>query len=239
MKLDVLAEAEARLQRTVDAMTGEQAAGPSRLPGWTRAELATHVARNADSNARMIDVALRGEERAQYPGGAAQRSADIEAGRGRTPAELAADLRAAAAELREVLDRVTDWDVLVPAMIGPRTIESRANSRLYEVEVHHVDLDLGYEVADWSDEFVFASLDRTLGALGGRRTPEAERGRWGIGDAVVEIGDEVAITGGEVDGLVLGEPPDVLAWLIGRPGGPVRFEGDPAIAGLPGWFPHT
>ena len=62
--------------------------------------------------------------------------------------------------------------------------------RWREVEIHHLDLDLGYTAADWPPAFVADTLATELPAL-----------RQAVGDvAVPELPDH-----------------EVLAWLLGRP----------------------
>jgi maleylpyruvate isomerase len=64
-------------------MTDGQCSGPSLLAGWSRGHVLAHWARNADGQTRMLLAAMRGDLTAQYPGGNAQRHADIEAGAAR------------------------------------------------------------------------------------------------------------------------------------------------------------
>ena len=46
--IEAVRQATRRVLRAVDDLTDEQAAGRSLLPGWSRAEVLTHLARNAD-----------------------------------------------------------------------------------------------------------------------------------------------------------------------------------------------
>lgn len=223
-------------------MSNAQADEPSLLPGWTRAMLVTHLARNADSNARMIRARLRGEDQPQYPGGREQRAADIEAGRGRSAAQVAEDLHGAAAELMEAFQAISpeQWDLVVPAGVGPRPLRQRVRSRRLEVEVHHADLGLAYSVADWPMDFVEAELDRTVRTVPRRRIASAPYGRWAIGDWRIDIGDEVSVRRGVdgSDGAVGGDARYLFAWLIGRAGAEqLEITGDTRVADLPTWFP--
>jgi maleylpyruvate isomerase len=241
--LDLIARAEERLDATVAAMTDAQAGEPSLLPGWTRAMVVTHVARNASSNAAMIDAALRGEERDQYPGGMAEREAQIEAGRGRTAAEVLADHRESAAELARVLRAVGDdqWDVTVPAGVGRVPIGNRVRIRYLEIEAHHADLGLGYTFRDWPPEFVAAILPHVMALTPLRRSPKAQPGRWALGSWTVSVGDDVVVTeDGNGDGAVTGPAVGLLAWLMGRASldeAGLAVHGDPAVAEFAGWFP--
>jgi maleylpyruvate isomerase len=219
--LDEVARAEARLALTVAGMTDADAAEPSRLPGWTRAMLVTHLARNASSNAAMVAAALRGESRPQYPGGPDQRAAEIEAGRGRPAVAVRDDLRTSAAAWAAVMATVSDWDVVVLAGVGPRPVSQRVRSRLFEVEVHHADLGLGYTFRDWPEPFAARELDRAVARLG---------------DAASAVAGGVRGDGGEVRG----DPRALLAWLLGREtvtSAGLAVTGDPKVADLPAKFP--
>jgi maleylpyruvate isomerase len=242
--LAVIAAAEARVDATVAAMTDAQAAEPSRLDGWDRAMVVTHLARNASSNAAMIAAALRGEHLPQYPGGPAQRAAEIEAGRGRPAAALLADLRVSAAAYAAAVGAVRDdqWDMEVPAGVGPRPLSQRLRVRLLEVEVHHADLGLGYTFRDWPPEFVDVALPHVVEITGLRRGPAARPGRWRVGRWVVGVTpDDVTVAeDGESDGAVDGEPAALLAWLLGREtveSAGLTVEGEAAVASFASWFP--
>src|SRR3954452_11064204 len=87
-----LAASHRRLFATIDGLGEDGVRAPSRLPGWTVGHLLTHIARNADSLTRRMVAAARDEIGDQYPGGAAGRAAEIEAGAGRPAAELVADV---------------------------------------------------------------------------------------------------------------------------------------------------
>ena len=124
---------------------------PSRLPGWTRGHVATHIARQADGIVRLTEWARTGVRHDMYVS-AEQREADIEAGSGRSGLDLQIDLDTAAGRLGdafELLDHDEAWDAVVelrgglrvPARLLPLT-------RLLEVVIHHVDLDIGYEIHD-------------------------------------------------------------------------------------------
>jgi maleylpyruvate isomerase len=220
--LAAVAAAEVRLDATVARMTDEQAAEPSRLPGWTRAMVVAHLALNATSNATMVAAALRGEQRPQYPGGSEQRAAEIEAARGRTAAEVLAALRAAAVEWAFVMATVHDWSIVVPAGVGPRPVAQRVVSRLFEVEVHHADLGLGYGFRDWPPSWVDDRLEWAVARVSGP---------WRIGPRALVP---------EPAGAVDGEPAALLAWLLGREtveSAGLAVSGDPRVARLPAEHP--
>src|SRR5476649_1283045 len=91
--IEAVRQGTRRMLNAIGDLTDEQAAAQSRLPGWTRAEVLTHLARNADAGVGLAQSAARGETGSQYPGGMEQRLAGIAAGRGAHAASLLADLR--------------------------------------------------------------------------------------------------------------------------------------------------
>lgn len=202
-----LDEATSRLVRTADALTDDEAAAPSLLPDWSRGHVLTHIARNADGMVRLVDWAVTGVETPMYASVEA-REAEIEAGAGRSAAELAADVRDSAGRLREALERLADdetaYDRVVlfgaprPGAVADSPARTLPYARIREVEIHHVDLGLAtYTEHDWPPPFV----ERTL--------------LW------------VHARSGPVD--VVGELEEVLAWRLGRTTGPslTRLDGSP------------
>jgi maleylpyruvate isomerase len=186
-----LDQSHARLSLTLAGLTDDQAQGPSRLPGWSRGHVVTHLARNADALRRLTLGALTGAPVEMYPGGPEARDAAIEEGAGRPSGLLAADHAFAGSRLLGELRRLT------PELLGtpvrwrkPITAGELAYLRWREVEIHHLDLDLGYTAGDWPPEFVAVTLSRELPAL-------AESG---VDVRVPDLADH-----------------EVLAWLVGRP----------------------
>jgi maleylpyruvate isomerase len=141
------------LTGATDAMVREL----SLLPGWTRGHVLTHLARNADGNRNMVEGALHGEEREQYPGGASERAGEIEAGASRNVDELIVDLVESQRSL------VAAWRMLTPEQwsstgvwlnAGRQTIDASLGSRRREVLVHVVDLDVGVRPTDLPADFL-------------------------------------------------------------------------------------
>ena len=93
-----LGELTDRLLATADALTDAQVAAPSRLPGWTRGHVLTHLARNADGFRNLLSWAATGNETPMYPSEEA-RARGVEEGAARSAAEIAADLHKSAAAL--------------------------------------------------------------------------------------------------------------------------------------------
>lgn len=162
-------EAHRRLGQTVAGLGEAEISWPSLLPGWTRAHVLTHLARNADSHAHLLEGLALGEDRRQYPSAEA-READIMAGGSRPPDELRADLEQACRRLEGSWESLPEplWSEPVSLTVGRRPAEELVFRRLREVEVHHADLGLGFVPADWDDAFVEKELALQLARLAGR-----------------------------------------------------------------------
>jgi maleylpyruvate isomerase len=251
-----------KMLRTVADLTDEQAAAQSRLPGWTRAEVLTHLARNAEAGAGLARSAARGEIGSQYPGGVEQRLAGIAAGRGERAATLLADLRRSCDALMEAWSEIPPdaWDLPGRSLTGQRTQREWVWSRWREVEVHHLDLGLGYSPSEWPVAFAARGLDDAFDDLPNRakrtRMPVDAELRIEATDhdrawivrvhdlgmrepGVIVERDDSGATG--VDGVVTGWGCDVLAWLYGRDpsGAGLTASGDVSGLRLPEWFPFT
>lgn len=155
----------------VVALTDEQARRPSLLPGWSVGHVLTHLARNADGFVRMIEGAGRGDVVAMYPTGREGRAADIEAGADRRAADIIADLTSSMAGLDDAFEQCTElgWSGAGLTVAGEIRIIDMPARRRAEVEIHRMDLGLGYTFADWPDEFVRAELDRLKGLWASRQ----------------------------------------------------------------------
>ena len=170
----LLAASHRRLFAAIEGMDDDVARRPSRLPGWSVGHVLTHLARNADSMTRRLAGAARDEVVDQYPGGAEERAAEIEAGAGRSAAELVTDVRESALACERVAADLPDdaWDRLARSVGGQlHTMRRVLEGRIREVELHHVDLGLGYEPADWPRDFARAELDRALAHMTERLDP--------------------------------------------------------------------
>jgi maleylpyruvate isomerase len=147
---------------TLQDLTDDQAVRPSLLPGWTVGHVATHIARNAEGHQRMCEAAALGEIAEMYPGGRAQRTGDIEAGAGRSAADLVADVANTAAQLEAVWATLpaVAWAGRGITFAGEVTIAELLFVRWREVAVHHADLGLGYSWRDWDTGYVRLDLAR-------------------------------------------------------------------------------
>lgn len=145
----LVAGATSRLLGDTIAVTDEDWRGPSRLPDWTRGHLASHLAQQADGLGRLAAWAASGEPQAMYSSPEARSSA-IEDGARRTGCELQIDLDTSAQHLYEAFARIDPagaWDAVVELRGGLRMpARMLPLARLLEVVIHHVDLDLGFEI---------------------------------------------------------------------------------------------
>ncbi len=250
-----LGESTDRLLATADGLTDAQAAEGSRLPGWTRGHVLTHIARNADGFRNLLAWARTGIETPMYPSEEA-RARGVEAGAGRSAAELAADLRASAAAFAAAAADLpaSAWDVPVTrrgATFPARGILTRRRS---ELEIHHVDLGAGYQPGDWPADFVQAALARVARDFAGRADAPPCLARAEGQDAAFPIGPATpgtaspgpastgpastgpASTGPASRVTVSGPPAALLAWLTGRDtGAGLGVSGAATVPVLPPW----
>ncbi|WFB10119.1 maleylpyruvate isomerase family mycothiol-dependent enzyme [Streptomyces sp. LX-29] len=220
-----------RLLSAVATLEDTAVAEPSSLPGWTRGHLLAHLARNADALTNLLVSARTGEKIPMYASEEA-RDADIERDASRPLAVHLDDLRtsafrfnAAAAALPR--DR---WSAEVAMRRG--VVEQAARlpfRRLVEVELHHVDLDLGYTLADLPAGFVTQELDflTTVKFAGHPDVPPLR---------LAATGDGPVRDTGRADGprlTVTGSPADLLGWLTGRGDGAALSCPAPVLPALP------
>ena len=148
---DQLDQATQRLLDTARVITETDLRAPSLLPGWTRAHVLAHVARNADALRNLLVGVRTGQDRAAYASAGA-RDADIEQGAGWPARDLVADLADSAMAFRFVARRLPDDGWSVPVRIldsAPFPAATLLTRRLVEVELHHCDLGTGYGADSW------------------------------------------------------------------------------------------
>ncbi|HEX6337060.1 MAG TPA: maleylpyruvate isomerase family mycothiol-dependent enzyme [Jiangellaceae bacterium] len=219
-----------RLVRTAEELDDGTVRRPSLCPGWTRAHVLAHVARNADALTNLLTWASTGTETPMYESAEA-RAADIEAGASRTLDELLTDVRESAARYGSAIAQVPEegWEFVVrtgPAATGSPVPARRVVwLRLRELEIHHVDLAAGYSPQDWPAQFVARALRESLRAVGRRdEVPPFT--------AVVDGRPERVGSGGGP--TVRGPAPAVFAWLAGRStGADLEVEPDGALPQIP------
>ncbi|MFL6142887.1 MAG: maleylpyruvate isomerase N-terminal domain-containing protein [Labedaea sp.] len=169
--------AHRRVIATAEGIDDATARRPSRLPDWTVGHVLTHIARNADGHTLRLEGALRGEDLPRYLGGERERDSQIELGAGRSAKELAADVAGSAHRLEEVWSRSARAGWPNSHFLGTDKFTTSGSPlrRLREVEVHHVDLGLGFEPSDWSDLYTGWELRHSLNRLPQRLSPADAR----------------------------------------------------------------
>jgi len=162
---DQIDQATQRLLDTARIITDADLRAPSLLPGWTRAHVLAHVARNADAMRNVLGGVRTGEDRPGYASAEA-REAGIEQDSGRPARELTVDLADSAMALRTVARRLPDEGWQVPVRMldpGPRFPAAELlTRRLVEVELHHGDLGAGYGPAGWPAAFAAMELGEPM-----------------------------------------------------------------------------
>lgn len=224
--LDGIRRLDDEWARAIGGLGEPELRAPSALPGWTRAHVLAHVARNADGLKNLLTWANTGVETPMYASPEA-RDADIEAGAQRGAADILADFVASAARFEEYAAAMPDdaWEREARNRQGaPVSGAVVARMRLSELAIHLADLERGYD------------LDRVLGPLG----PLAEDV---VQHAIVSRSAHLPALRLVADGFewtmgaapkttVTGSCGQLLAWLSGRSGGEA-LDGD--VPRIPAW----
>ncbi|MBG0856193.1 maleylpyruvate isomerase family mycothiol-dependent enzyme [Streptomyces spinoverrucosus] len=197
-------EATERLLTAAAKLDNASVAEPSRLPGWTRGHVLAHLARNADALVNVL------EGRPMYPS-AGTRDADIERDAPRHLDAQLADVRESAARFQEVGTAPADWSRTVTLRNGVTDAAARVPFRRWvEVELHHVDLGIGYDLEDLPAEFVERETDFLAERFTGH--PDVPPTRLTDGTRAWSTGREAEVP----DVTVTGPAPELLGWLAGR-----------------------
>jgi maleylpyruvate isomerase len=193
-------------------VTDEQWQAPSRLPEWSRGHVATHIARHADAVGRLAQWARTGERQNMYAS-PEHRVNEIEAGAGRSGLDLQIDLDTSAGRLSSAfdeLDAAGAWDAVVE-MRGGLQVPARLLPlpRLLEVVIHHVDLDIGYEITDIDTQTAEWLLEWCAFRLHIRDDfPRIQlTSDSGLTLTLGSVGEPVVVTGSS---------PNLLGWLMSR-----------------------
>ncbi|MER6124683.1 maleylpyruvate isomerase family mycothiol-dependent enzyme [Streptomyces sp. NPDC001795] len=210
-------DATERLLTAAAKLDNASMAESSRLPGWTRGHVLAHLSRNADALVNVL------EGRPMYVSGPA-RDEDIERDAPRPLDVQLADLRESAARFQAVGAAPADWSRTVELRNGVTDSAARVPFRRWaEVELHHVDLGIGYELEDLPEEFVVREIDFLAERFGGHKDVPST--------GLAATDDRVWMTGGGAEGgplAVRGPAPELLGWLSGRrDGSALRVGGGP------------
>lgn len=229
--LELLADADAGLQRTLAAASGDSwLAEPSVCTGWSRGHVLAHLARNADALQRLVDWAVTGVQRPAYDSLEA-RNRDIEEGATRQLAEVREDLarssEAFAVKARELLG-ASDLALVRTGSSGLTLPGDQVPwARLREVTLHHADLRAGFTVADAPTEVVVHALAEARAKLGAH--PNCPP----VTLVVSGSGERWLLAGGGPE--VHGAPAGLLAWLARGLTDGVAVPGGDRPPALPPW----
>jgi maleylpyruvate isomerase len=196
-------------------------AAPSRLPGWTRGHVLAHLARNAEALVNVL------EGLPMYADDAA-RDADIERDAARSLGIQLSDVRDTAARFQQSAAVAADWARTVTMRGGVTDVAARLPfRRLIEIELHHVDLGLGRELEDLSEDFTRREIDFLT---------ERFSGHPGVPPLDLSSTEGRSWRTGRTDGSPLhitGPAADLMGWLAGRRSGLVLDFPGSALPALP------
>jgi maleylpyruvate isomerase len=223
-----VAEAQARFEQAVTELADLR--GPSRLPGWTRGHVVTHVARNAEALSRLLSWARTGIETPMYPSGQA-RDADIQSGASRPLLTQLDDLRSTAAAFAATAQQLSaeQWAATIGTRHGPVRACWVPWARVRELWLHLVDLDAGVQIdaipADISTVLVRDLADWMHTRAAGRielHSPHFEPVSFGPKSAAPV--------------LVSGTVQQLAGWLTGRSSGAQLHAPAAGLPTLPRWL---
>ena len=221
----------AHLRGLMTRMGDDAFAAPSALPGWSRAHVLTHIARNADAMINLLKWAATGTETPAYASTEARNEA-IEAGATRAPAEIRDDVVASSDRLAAVVRKLPKeaWSKHITNVQGreiPATDVPWMRAR--EMWIHAVDLDVGASFSDLPPPMLTALLADVAAAMGTREGCPAMR--------LVADGGTWEVAEGPSPVVVTGSAPDLAAWLLGRSKGrELRADGARTLPTLPRWL---
>lgn len=172
-------------------LTDDDFRSPSLLPRYSRGHVVTHLANKARAHVEVFGGPAKDEVRHLHADGY-DPDAAAEAGASRSASELLTDLEQSLRSLEAAWESLDDALWVRPGimMAGPRTMAEIVAHHLRNIEVHHVDLDIGYRPSDWPSIFVEGELARRLRSLPDRadhadllawlldRRPAPQLGHW-------------------------------------------------------------
>jgi maleylpyruvate isomerase len=172
-----------RLLNGLRPLVDQDFRAPSLLPRFTRGHVVTHLANKAKAHAWLFGGPAVGEVRRLHPAGHdADAAADL--GADRSAVELRADLKRSFDLLEAAWLGLDDnsWNELGEMTAGPRKMVEIIAHHLRNVEVHHVDLHIGYLASDWPVQFVDGELAKRISTLS-QRADHADLLAWLLGRA--------------------------------------------------------
>lgn len=202
----------AHLRGLMSRMGDDAFAAKSGLPGWSRAHVLTHVARNADGMINLLTWARTGVRTPAYPSVDA-RNADIDAGAARPPAEIREDVIDSSDRLAQVVRAMPEqaWSARIENVQGAEiTATDIPWVRAREMWIHAVDLDVGASFADLPAPMLVELMADVVRIVGAHEDCPPLR-------LVATDADRIWTVGtGEAAGEVRGPSSALAAWAMGR-----------------------
>lgn len=174
-----------------------------------------HLAGNAEGGSRLLEGVASGVPGWEYRD-LEIRAADIEIGSKAPLDVLVARVEATAERFVAACANLSadQWSTPVTWTTGHQNAASEVVvSRLFEVEIHHVDLATGRTVHDWPIGLVTSLFDIVIRAFTGRSD---------VPSLLIELDDQpdrFVLGAGTAAVGVRGSRADVLTWLLGRTDG--------------------
>ncbi|HEY2696478.1 MAG TPA: maleylpyruvate isomerase family mycothiol-dependent enzyme [Pseudonocardiaceae bacterium] len=218
------------LLAAVDNLTDDLLRAPSALPGWTKAHVVGHLARNAEALIRLANWAGTGVETPMYAS-RDQRAVEIEEAANLSGAVLRSEVATTARALDEAIATLDNggWRATVRSALG-RVVPATEIPwlRIREVWLHAIDLRAGVTVEDLPAGVIDLLLDDTTGILSGKDscpavllTPSDRDRTWQLRGS---RGQPASITAPAAE---------LAGWLTGRiPGGTIAAH----LPQLPTWL---
>ncbi len=181
--IDACRKSHRRLLAGLSPLTDDDFRSPSLLPRYSRGHVVTHIANKTKAHVSLFAGAAAGEIRQLHPDGYDPDQA-ADAGASRSAAELCFDLAKSFELLEAAWDSLdhTMWGRQGMMTAGPRTMAQIVTHHLRNVEVHHVDLEIGYVASSWPPILVDDELAKRLRSLPDR-ADHADLLAWLLGRA--------------------------------------------------------
>lgn len=190
-EIDTCRTSHRRLVHALAPLSDDDFRSPSLLPGYSRAHVVSHLINKATAHVWILGGPSAGEVRQLHPY-EYNPDATADAGARRSSSAFRSDLERAFEQLESAWEALDDeqWGRQAIMTAGPRTMAEIVVHHLRNVEVHHVDLDVGYRPSDWLPQFVQGELAKRLRGLPERadhaellawlldRAPAPELGPW-------------------------------------------------------------
>jgi len=203
---------------------------PSLLPRWTRAHVLAHLAGNAEGGSRLLEGVTSGLPGWEYRD--LQTRADDIATGSHQPVDILVDrVEATARRFGDACVKVLPerWATPVTWTTGHRNAAREVVTlRLFEVEIHHVDLAAGRTLNDCPDDLVAEVFDVVVGAFSSRADFPS------MTLHLEDHSDSRTFGDGSSPLVVTGRRTDVLTWLLGRADGDgLQMGGGGTVPSLP------